>query len=72
MNSNRKTATIVGVLYIIGTIAGILSLVFLGNTLSDSSYLIKASENQNQIVTASLLVLTMAFSLAMMSVQGRT
>jgi hypothetical protein len=68
MYSNRKTATIVGVLYIIGTIAGILSLVFLGNTLSDSSYLVKASENQNQIVTASLLVLTMGFSLAMMSV----
>jgi hypothetical protein len=68
MKSNRKTATIVGVLYIIGTIAGILSVVFLGNTLSDSSYLVKASENQNQIVTASLLVLTMGFSLAMMSV----
>jgi hypothetical protein len=68
MNSNRKTATIVGVLYIIGTIAGILSVVFLGNTLSDSSYLVKASENQNQIVTASLLVLLMGFSLAMMSV----
>lgn len=68
MNSNRKAATIVGVLYIIGTIAGILSVVFLGNILSDSSYLVRASENQNQIVTASLLVLTMGFSLAMMSV----
>jgi hypothetical protein len=68
MSSNRKTATIVGVLYIIGTVAGILSLVVLGNTLSDSSYLVKVSENQNQIVTASLLVLTMGFSLAMMSV----
>jgi hypothetical protein len=68
MNSNRKSATMVGVLYIIGTIAGILSVVFLGNTLSDSSYLVQASENQNQIVTASLLVLLMGFSLAMMSV----
>lgn len=68
MNSNRKAATIVGALYIIGTIAGILSLVFLGNSLSDSTYLVKASENQNQIVTASLLVLLMGFSLAMMSV----
>jgi len=68
MNDDRKTAISVGVLYIIGTVAGVLSFVFLGNTLSDSSYLIKASENQNQIVTASLLVLTMGFSLAMMSV----
>jgi hypothetical protein len=68
MNSNRKTTTVVGVLYIIGTIAGILSVVFLGNSLSDSNYLVKASENQNQIVIASLLVLLMGFSLAMMSV----
>ena len=68
MNGDRKTAISVGVLYIIGTVAGVLSVVFLGNTLSDSNYLIKVSENQNQIVTASLLVLTMGFSLAMMSV----
>jgi hypothetical protein len=68
MNGDRKTAISVGVLYIIGTVAGVLSVVFLGNTLSDSNYLIKVSENQNQILTASLLVLTMGFSLAMMSV----
>lgn len=68
MNSNRKAAIRVGVLYIIGTVAGVLSVVFLGNTLSDASYLVRVSENQNQIVTASLLVLTMGFSLAMMSV----
>ncbi|MBI3170678.1 MAG: DUF4386 domain-containing protein [Chloroflexi bacterium] len=68
MNNDRRTAIHVGVLYIIGTVAGVLSIVFLGNTLSGSNYLIKVSENQNQIVTASLLVLTMGFSLAMMSV----
>ena len=28
MNTNRKTAIIVGVLFIIGTVAGILSVVF--------------------------------------------
>ena len=67
MNSNRKTATIVGVLYIIGTAAGVLSVVFAGSILSDPNYLIKISENQNQIVTGSLLVLTMGFSLAMMA-----
>jgi Domain of unknown function (DUF4386) len=66
--ASRKTAMIVGVLYIIGTVAGILSLVFSGSILSDPNYLIKVSENQNKIVTASLLVLTMSFSLAMMSV----
>jgi uncharacterized protein DUF4386 len=66
--TNRKTAIIVGVLYIIGTIAGILSLVFTGSILSDPNYLIKVSENQNQILLGALLVLAMGFSLAMMSV----
>ncbi|MCJ7473051.1 MAG: DUF4386 domain-containing protein [Actinobacteria bacterium] len=67
MDSNRRAAIIVGVLYIIGTAAGGLSRVFYGPILGDPNYLIKVSENQN-IVIASLLVLTMAFSLAMMSV----
>jgi hypothetical protein len=66
--TNRKTAIIVGVLYIVGTIAGILSLVFTGSILSDPNYLIKVSENQNQILLGVLLVLAMGFSLAMMSV----
>jgi hypothetical protein len=58
----------IGVLFIIGTVAGILSLVFTGSILHDPNYLIKVFENQNQIVTASIFVLTMGFSLAMMSV----
>ena len=68
MNDDRKTAIRVGVLYIIGTAAGVLSVVFAGSILGDSNYLIKVSENQNQMVTGALLVLTMGFSLAMMSV----
>ena len=68
MNTNRNTARIVGALFIIGTVAGILSVVFTGPILSDPNYLIKVSENQNQIVIGSLLVLIMGFSLAMMSV----
>ena len=68
MNADRKTAIRVGVLYILGTAAGILSVVFAGSVLSDPNYLVKVSENQNQIVAGSLLVLTMGFSLAMMSV----
>ena len=63
--TNRKTAIIVGVLFIIGTLAGILSSVFTGPILSDPNYLIKVSENQNQIVTAALIVLTMGLVLAM-------
>jgi len=68
MNTNRKTARMIGVLFIVGTVAGILSLVFTGSILRDPNYLIKVFENQNQIVTGSIFVLTMGFSLAMMSV----
>jgi hypothetical protein len=68
MNSNKKTARIVGILFIIGTVAGALSAVVTGPIISDPNYLVKVSENQNQIVLGSLLVLTMGFSLAMMSV----
>jgi len=63
--TNRKTAIIVGVLFIIGTVAGILSAVFTEPVLSDPNYLIKVSENQIQIVTAALFVLTMGLVLAM-------
>jgi hypothetical protein len=67
-DSNRKTAIIVGVLYIIGTVAGVLSRFgFSEPILGNPNYLVKASENQN-LVIASILVLTMGFSLAMMSV----
>ena len=65
LRANRKTAIIVGVLFIIGTVAGILSVVFTGSILSGPNYLIKVSENQNQIVTAALFVLTMGLALAM-------
>jgi Domain of unknown function (DUF4386) len=68
MNTYRKAAIIVGVLYILGTVAGFLSRVFTGSILSDPNYLIKVSENQNQIVIGVLLVLFMGLALAMMSV----
>ena len=66
--ANKRTAKFVGVLYIIGTVAGVLSVVFAGSILSDPNYLIKLSENQNQILIGSFFVLTMGISLAMMSV----
>ena len=58
----------VGVLYIIGTVAGVLSLVSAGFILTGPDYLIKVAANENQIIIGTLFVLTMGFSLAMMSV----
>ncbi len=68
MNTYRKTAIIVGVLFIIGTVAGILSLVFTGPFLDDPDYLIKVSANENRIIIGALFVLIMAFALAMVPV----
>jgi hypothetical protein len=63
--ADRKIAIIVGVLYIVGTVAGILSLVFAGSILEGSDYLIKISANENQILIGALFVLTMGLALAM-------
>jgi hypothetical protein len=43
----NKTARIVGVLFIIGTVAGILSVVVTGSILADPEYLMKVSANEN-------------------------
>ncbi len=68
MNANRGTAIVVGVLYIIGTLTGILSLVFTDPILKDPDYLGKASANGNQVVIGALFVLAMGLSLAMVPV----
>ena len=68
MNTNKKAAIIVGVLYIIGTVAGILSVVFTQPILNAPDYLIKISADPNQIVVGALFVLTMGFALAMVPV----
>ena len=65
MNSNKKTAIIVGVLFIIGTVAGSLSIAFTGPILSDPDYLAQVPANENQIITGALLVLVMGLALAM-------
>lgn len=66
--TSRKTAIIVGVLYIIGTVAGVLSLVFAGSILNDPDYLMKVSANENQIITGALFVLMMGLALALVPV----
>jgi Domain of unknown function (DUF4386) len=68
MNDDRKTAIIVGVLFIIGTVAGILSVVFSTSILDGPDFLIKVSANENQFMKAALFVLTMGLALAMVPV----
>ncbi|MBI5303001.1 MAG: DUF4386 domain-containing protein [Chloroflexi bacterium] len=66
--TNRTTATIVGVLYIIGTVSGILSVVFTQSILTDPDYLRQVAVHENQIIIGLLFVLTMALALAMVPV----
>ena len=68
MNTYRKTAIIVGVLYIIGTVAGILSVIVTKPILDASDYLAKVAANPNQLTIGALLVLLMGLALAMVPV----
>lgn len=64
----KNAARIVGVLYIIGTVTGILSAVFGEFMLDDPNYLTEISENETQFLIAALLSLTMGLALAMVPV----
>jgi len=75
MDSNRKTAVIVGVLFIIATAAPILSVVplsavplaFLGST-GDPDYLTAVAANENQVLIGVLLWLIQAASVVMIPI----
>ncbi|WP_017471454.1 DUF4386 domain-containing protein [Amphibacillus jilinensis] len=66
MDTNQMIARSVGVLYIIGTVAGILSVVFLGWVPGNA--FANMSANQTEVQIGILFILIMAFSLAMVSV----
>lgn len=68
MNTYRKIAAMVGILFIIGTVAGILSGVVTGPVLGDANYLSLVSVREGDIVLGALLVLVMGFPLAMIPV----
>lgn len=57
MHSDRKAAITVGVLFIIGDIAGGLSLLVTRGLLEGPDALTKIAANQNQLVRGSPLVL---------------
>ena len=64
---NKGTARIVGILYIIGTVAGILSVPFL-KVRNEPDYLAKIAENPNSLVMGAILTLVMGLALAMIPV----
>jgi hypothetical protein len=68
MNTNKRTAVIVGILYIIGTVAGILSVIFTEPIRSAQDPLLSVSANEAPIMVGALFVLTMGLALAMVPV----
>jgi hypothetical protein len=65
MSSERKTAIIVGVLFIIGTVSGIMAAVFTAPIRAGSAYPLNISANGTQWIIGYLLALLMALSLSM-------
>ncbi|MBK5191061.1 MAG: DUF4386 domain-containing protein, partial [Methanosarcinales archaeon] len=64
MDSHRKTAISVGILFITATVAYSLGVIFLDPILGGSDYLTKVSENENQVIIGALLVLIDAVAVA--------
>ncbi len=64
MDSYRKIATIVGILFIIATVTAILTIAFLGNTLETPLNFDTVSENEFQVVIAVLFWIILAVSVA--------
>jgi len=64
MNSNRKAAIIVGVLYIVATVSGVLSLAPLASLLDGPDILTNIAENENKLIMVAFLYLIMAVAVA--------
>lgn len=68
MDADRKTAILVGVLYIAGTVAGVLSNVVAGPFLKAPDVLNVVAANAGQVALGALFVLVMGLALAMVPV----
>ncbi len=65
MDKNRKIAIVAGVLYIIGTVAGVLSMILTQPVFTAPDFLTQVSSHQNQVILGALMVLTMGLALAL-------
>ncbi|MEW9700397.1 DUF4386 domain-containing protein [Paenibacillus sp. SI8] len=68
MNNHKRIAKFVGVLFIIGTVAGILSVVCNGSILESTDLLTKVSANVNKVLLGTIFILIMGISLALVPV----
>jgi len=68
LGTNRKTAVIVGILFIIGTVSGILAGAISAPIQAGSTYPLNVSASETQWIIKTLLTLLMGLSLAMVPV----
>jgi hypothetical protein len=68
MNTYRKTAVLVGLFFIIGTVSGVLSMMFIGSFLDDPEYLTAIAASENTVVLGAICILTMGFALTMIPI----
>ncbi len=68
MSADRKAAAWIGVLYIVGTVALVLSAIVTGGILTGPDYLRQVAAQPNQVAVGAVLVLLAGFSLAMVPV----
>jgi hypothetical protein len=65
MNTDRKTAILAGVLFIIGTAAGVLSVILTSPILGGPGYLARVAANPTPMILGAFCVLAMGLALAM-------
>jgi hypothetical protein len=68
MSADRKAAVWIGVLYIIGTVGMVLSVVVTGAVLSDPAYLAQVAVEPNRVAIGALLLLAAGLALALVPV----
>jgi uncharacterized membrane protein len=67
LDSNRKTAIVVGVLFIIATAAPITSAFFTGS-MYETDYLTAVAANETQVLTGVILLLTMTAAIVLIPI----
>lgn len=66
-NSDRRAATLIGGLYIIGTVAGVLAAVITPSLTAGGDILGEIAAQRTESLVGALLVLTMGFALSVLS-----
>lgn len=62
MNSNRQTAIIVGLLFIIAAVTAIVGLIMYNPILNNPGYIIKAAPNETQVLWGAFFEILLAFA----------